>query len=220
MILNRINRFRSVADILIFLYLYLIVVPIIPNSALFAQEINKKTENNSFLNSSCFMLAAQDTIKQKIIFKQKEPSKSLKVELLSSNQFIHLGETIFLGEKGINLKKVMGNNSESIAMVDKAYRKKSFGMPLIIIGGAVSFTGLVLLEMYNQDRQLSTVPNKSFLTSGLSMSITGLVSMVIGFKNHGSLTRDLVKAVSVYNNSLIEHKSENNNEDQNRPDKK
>lgn len=217
MIINRINRFRPVVAILIFFYLDLIVVPLVSNNTLLAQDVNKKIENKSFSNSFCFMLAAQDTIKQKIIFKQKTQSDQFKIELLSSSQFKHLGETNFIGEKGVNLKKSLGNNFESISMVDKAYRKKSLGMPLIIAGGAASFVGLVLLEMYNQDSQLSTNPNQSFLTSGLTLSISGLVAMIIGFQNNGSLTRDLEKAVSVYNNSLIEDKSENNNDDNNHP---
>ena len=91
MIINRLNRFRSVATILIFFYFDLIVVPLIPNNTLLAQDINKKIENKSFLNSFCFMLAPQDTTKQKIIFKQKTQSDQFKIELLSSSQFKHLG---------------------------------------------------------------------------------------------------------------------------------
>jgi len=144
MIINRINRFRPIAAILIFLYLDLIIVPLIPNNTLLAQDVNKKIENKSFPDSFCFFLSAQDTIKQKIIFTQKTQSDKFRIELLSSSQFKHIGKTHFIGEKGINLKTSMGNNFESVSMVDKAYRKKSLGKSLIIVGGVVALVGLVL----------------------------------------------------------------------------
>jgi hypothetical protein len=212
MIINRINRFRPVAVILIFFYLDLIVVPLIPNNTLLAQDVNKKIEDKSFSNSFCFLLAAQDTTKQKIIFKPKEQSDQFKIELLSSSQFKHFGETNFIGEKGINLKKSMGNNFESISMVDKAYRKKGLGKSLIIAGGVVALVGLVLPSTWvnvHEEESESYIKTWYWLP-GFSI---GAIIAGIGFNAHGSLTKDLKKAINVYNESLIEEKSNNKNED-------
>jgi hypothetical protein len=138
---------------------------------------------------------ATDSTRAKIIFKSTGATPSNRIELVSSKEFRFMGETQPLGLKGANLKKAMGQNTQALAIIDKAYQKQGSGKVLVGVGAAVAVAGFLA------PLQLSETSTTSYYWfPGVTV---GTIIGGIGIKQQGALTKDLRTAVELHNASLI-----------------
>jgi hypothetical protein len=138
---------------------------------------------------------ATDSTRAKIIFKSTGATPSNRIELVSSKEFRFMGETQPLGLKGANLKKAMGQNTQALAIIDKAYQKQGSGKVLVGVGAAIAVAGFLA------PLQLSETSTTSYYWfPGVTV---GTIIGGIGIKQQGALTKDLRTAVELHNASLI-----------------
>lgn len=205
MILDMSITYRRIACILLLSCLITFFLQIEDKNVVCAQEEVKEEqeekkpkiifEKSTHADSVVIQSSKSDSTRQKIRFKKSVLAKKNEIELLSSKQFIFQGETCSIGDKGINLKKAMGQNLESIAMVDKSYQKNSAGKTLMVLGGFVMVAGyLAPLQIAETETTIW------YWFPGVTLG--GIIAGV-GFSQQGSLTRDLRNSVAVYNDSLI-----------------
>lgn len=141
-------------------------------------------------------LKGPDTTCQKVIFKKSALLKSEKIELLSSKQFKLHDETRMIGDKGMNLKKAMGQNPEAVALVDKAYQKHSKGKALMVLGGVVMVVGYAAPLLIAQSETTT-----GYWSPGVT---AGAIIAGVGLSKQSGLTKNLQNAVKAYNDRLAE----------------
>ncbi len=149
-----------------------------------------------------------DTNKQKIIFQKNINDSNDNIELLSSEQFRYRGEMHSVGNDGVNIKKAMSQNLKAVEMVENAYRKRSTGTILMIVGGITVVAGYVLPTTWVKldEHKSGSYIETWYWFPGVTL---GAVIGGIGYSKHSSLTGNLNKAVDFYKQSLGQQNEQN-----------
>lgn len=162
---------------------------IIFNDRLIKEPETSEAESNS---------SERGKVKSKIIFKdrfiRKEAMKDEMIKICSGGQFEVYGEKRFIGEDGIFLKQAMGGDIAAISLVDNAYAKRKNGVVLMVIGGAIELTGMVLSMAIFGEYYPGAIP--------------GALIIGAGAYRYFGLNRELDNAVAVYNDNLLNRKPE------------
>ena len=199
------NSHRIISVFLITLFFNLVI------GSTFASAQQKNTQallNNSTANNmstiqipdSTKIHFFQDQQKAKIIFNEEYFEKKIELKLISSSKFEVEGETKLVGQKGINLKAAMGENTNAIALVDDAYRVRESGMLLMGLGVAAALVTFLVAPAVEIGETESGYYTTTYYW--LPFVTVGCVLGGLGLAKYNSLERRLSVAVLTYNDDL------------------
>ncbi|TAK54775.1 MAG: hypothetical protein EPO24_12810 [Bacteroidetes bacterium] len=142
-----------------------------------------------------------DSSKPKIIFQDNAALDSRKIILQSSEYYQMDGQTYPVGEDGVNLKMAMQSNPEAVEKVASAYRKRTTGTVLMVLGGGLAVAGVVVSSTHVTVSE-QTSGNTTYSVVWLPLVTAGVIVGGIGYVNHSALGSNLQEAVQLYNDSL------------------
>lgn len=199
----------------------LILIPAIPVKCQVLQlnpyEQNEITSDENLKTLDyrlCSGNARQDTVKQRIIFNkesfEEKPVVSELISIKGSSRFECGGKIFRMGDNGINLKEVMGNNPNLNMMIDEAYSSRRNGYGLVVLAGLI-YTGcgiylnLVDIKAKSEDpfnpdyEEAISVPA---LLGVFAIIGVGTVVGITGFRKINSFDDRLKEVADKYNESL------------------